>query len=211
MAKIVVDVHEPDEIKKKLKCTVEHLLVGDYMLFGEKGNVVIERKEVNDLVSSIRDNRFWEQLQGLKVLEDEGFKPLVLIEGELWKIFKFRKVNLVQWFGMLQAITVGYGIPVVQTRDRNQTVTFINILDNRLGKAREYVKPVEVKKGGRTPVEQAEDMLCAVDLIGRKKAQDILERYSIHDIVLNPRLLKNIKGIGDKVVSNFMNVINARR
>jgi len=211
MSKIIVDVHEPDDIKESLNCTVEHLTVGDYMLFGERGNVVIERKEVNDLANSVRDNRFWEQLQGLKVLEEGGFRPLVIIEGEVWKVFKFRKMNLSQWFGLQQAITVGYGIPIIQTRDKEQTVTFLKVLDSRLGKAKKYMKPPDVKKSNRTPVEQAEDMLCAVDLIGRKKAQDILARYSIRDIVINPHLLASVKGIGDKVISNFMSVISARR
>lgn len=212
MSKIIVDIHEPEDIKEKLDCIVEHLAVGDYMLIGEKGKVVIERKEINDLVSSLRSNRLWEQLHGLKVLEEEeGFRPLVLVEGEQWKAFKFGKMNLAQWYGLLQAITVGYGIPVVFTKDEGQTVVFLKTLDNRLGRAEKYIKPVTVKKEGRTPVEQAEDMLCALDLIGRKKAQEILTHYSVRELVMKPQLLLGIRGIGEKACKNFVEVINARR
>lgn len=212
MSKIIADIHEPKDIKEELDCIVEHLAVGDYLIIGEKGRVVVERKEVNDLVNSVRDNRFWEQLQGLKVLEEEeGFRPLVLIEGEQWKLFKYRKIKLPQWFGLLQAITVGFGIPVIYTRDRAQTIAFLKILKNRLGREVPYTRPVEIKKGSRTPVEQAEDMLCALDLIGRKKAQEILTYYSIKELVMNPQLLLGIRGIGEKVCKNFIDVINSRR
>jgi len=207
---IVVDVHEPDKIKQKLRCRVESLPAGDYVVFGQRGTVIIERKEVNDFVSSVRDDRLWQQLESIKaVAENEGFRPLLLIEGEPWKVFRFRKVRLPQWFGMLQAVTVGYGIPVMFTRDEDQTVLFIQQLERRLGKT-DHVRSITVKKEGRTPVEQAEDMLCAVDLIGRKKAREILSRYSIREIVNNPGLLYNVKGVGEKVVSNFVSVVNAK-
>ena len=209
---IIIDAREPEEIRKKLKAKTEYLVAGDYHITGERGNVAIERKTLDDFVSSIRSGRLWQQLHSLKVLEEEeGFKPLVLVEGEWWKVFNFRKMNLVQWYGLLQAITIGYGIPVIFTKNMEQTVVFLKTLANRLGRGGKYTKPVTVKKKGRTVVEQAEDMLCGLDLIGRKKAQEILEQYTVKEIVQNPRLLYNIRGIGEKVVANFIRVINARR
>ena len=209
---VLIDVHEPDEIKQQLQGEVTALPAGDYMLFGEKVNVVVERKEIDDFVGSIRSERFWGQLQGIKYLmENENFRGLVLIEGEQWRAFKFRKLTLPQWFGMLQAITIGYGIPVAFTKNTNQTVVFLKTLGNRIEAKREYVRGVAVKKEGRDVLEQAEDMLCMIDGFGRKKARDILKHYSIKEIVINPGLLHNIHGIGQKLYDNFVNVINARR
>ena len=205
---IVIDIYEPEEIKAKLNGRVEKLGVGDYHITGERGNVAIERKTVDDFVSSIRDGRLWEQLALLKHLVD--YQPLLLLEGETWRVFKFRKVTLPQWFGMLQAVSVGYGIPVIQTRNIDQTVLFIRTLHDRLGEAKTYYKPT-VKKGEREPVEQAEDMLVAIDGFGRVKAREVLKHYSIREIVMNPHLLMKVKGVGQKLHDNFVAVVNARR
>ena len=204
---IIIDAREPEEIRKKLKAKTEYLVAGDYHITGERGNVAIERKTLDDFVSSIRDGRLWEQLALLKHLVD--YQPLLLLEGETWRVFKFRKVTLPQWYGMLQAVSVGYGIPIIQTRNVDQTVLFIRTLHDRLGEAKTYYKPT-VKKGEREPIEQAEDMLVAIDGFGRVKAREVLKHYSIREIVMSPHLLRKVRGVGDKLLDNFISVINAK-
>ena len=204
---IIADTHEPREIVEKLKAKTEYLVAGDYHITGQKGNVAIERKTLDDFVSSIRDGRLWQQLALLKHLVD--YQPLLLLEGETWRVFKFRKVTLPQWYGMLQAVSVGYGIPIIQTRNVDQTVLFIRTLHDRLGEAKTYYKPT-VKKGEREPIEQAEDMLVAIDGFGRVKAREVLKHYSIRDIVMNPHLLMKVRGVGQKLYDNFVAVINAK-
>jgi len=204
---IIADVHEPKEIVEKLKAKTEYLVAGDYHITGERGSVAIERKTLDDFVSSIRSGRLWEQLALLKHLVD--YQPLLLLEGETWRVFKFRKVTLPQWYGMLQAVSVGYGIPIIQTRDVTQTVLFIQTLHNRLGEVKEYHRPT-VKKANREPLQQAEDVLCAIDGFGRTRAREVLKHYSIREIVMSPHLLRKVRGIGDKLVSNFISVINAK-
>ena len=205
---IVIDIYEPEEIKAKLNGRVEKLGVGDYHITGERGSVAIERKTVDDFVSSIRDGRLWEQLALLKHLVD--YQPLLLLEGETWRVFKFRKVTLPQWYSMIQSVIIGFGIPVVQVRNSSETVAFIQVLHKRLGVSKSYSKPV-IKKKRRDLLEQAEDVLTAFDHIGREKAKCILQQYSLRDIVLNPSLLYNVRGVGEKIVQNFVDVINAKK
>jgi ERCC4-type nuclease len=63
MEKIVVDSREPNEILELVKklnyfTEVQNLEVGDIQF----GNILIERKDIGDLINSVRDNRLWEQL-----------------------------------------------------------------------------------------------------------------------------------------------------
>ena len=73
---IIIDYREQELIKqitklitfipqfKKLTFKVENLLLGDVVLFDEikgKEEIIIERKSISDLLSSIKDGRYTEQ------------------------------------------------------------------------------------------------------------------------------------------------------
>lgn len=86
---ILIDTREPDTLKEMVKAaalakgieTMESQLPsGDYVLVFSDYTIGIERKEVGDLLNTIRDNRFMSQLAGLM---GNYNTPYLLIEGVL--------------------------------------------------------------------------------------------------------------------------------
>ena len=67
-----LSVRVPDELAAKLSeiaeetdlaCRVQQLPLGDFLIIDENDQaIIIERKRVNDFISSIRSNRLWQQL-----------------------------------------------------------------------------------------------------------------------------------------------------
>jgi ERCC4-type nuclease len=61
------------------------LPIGDYLLVSDSTAVIIERKTVNDFLSSVRSNRLWDQLLRMmkteKVLGYEIKRRILLLHG----------------------------------------------------------------------------------------------------------------------------------
>jgi ERCC4-type nuclease len=75
---------ETDKAFKEIKLISETLLIGDVIIFDEinqKEHIIIERKSINDLLSSIKDGRYEEQSYRLNGLEHNNHNIIYLIEG----------------------------------------------------------------------------------------------------------------------------------
>ena len=68
---------------------VVRLPIGDLLIVGDSGALVVERKTVSDFVSSIRSNRLWDQLLRLmkteQILGYEVKRRLLVIHGGFWE------------------------------------------------------------------------------------------------------------------------------
>jgi len=104
---------------------LKQLLVGDYVC---SGRVCVERKSVNDFLASIFNQRIFGQLQALS----EAFeKPVLIIEGDPGQLFSQRKIHANAIRGMLTAIAVDFGIPIIWTRDAEETAAQVFWIANR--------------------------------------------------------------------------------
>ena len=133
---IIVDYREPDIITNKIKNKkVKKLDVGDYIV----GNLMIERKVPHDFLhypsKSQNRNRFWRQLERMKNLD--GYQPCIAI------VDKHRKSSL-NYIGkhnktvgtklkMFKIILLTYGIPIIQFRNNNEFIRFLEICDKDSG------------------------------------------------------------------------------
>lgn len=132
-----IDCREPPEIKQHFKdaanVTFENLIVGDFLF--ENGNgepkLIVERKSIADLQSSIKDGRFREQRTRLL---ETGVKIIYIIEGKL--------VNDKCVQGALENLALYHNICVLPTASLQQTITTIESLFKKIGQ--EY-NPVESK------------------------------------------------------------------
>jgi ERCC4-type nuclease len=69
---------------KEINIVLETLLVGDVIIYDESTNtdiLIIERKSINDLLSSIKDGRYEEQSYRLNGLDNHNHNIIYLIEG----------------------------------------------------------------------------------------------------------------------------------
>ena len=101
---LLVDTREPLSIKNylnflnqdnKYNIQVQNLEIGDYIIYDEINDIkhiVIERKSLNDLDSSIKDGRYREQSLRLDNLDIHNHNIYYLIEGNIinYKVEKFK-------------------------------------------------------------------------------------------------------------------------
>ncbi len=123
---IIVDHREPAEIKKRLiklgmEIKEEQLDIADYVL---SDTVACERKTGADLISSIIDNRLFEQIDRLIETYDQ---PILIVEN-LETAFertewKKRKKHV---FGALTYIFLRRQVPVVPTTRKSETAILLN-------------------------------------------------------------------------------------
>ena len=82
--------------------------------------VLIERKTVHDFVVSLRDDRLFRQLYALR---GESARPLLIVEGA--DSLPAAGVGAEALRGVLLSVMVGYGIPMLRTRDTGETAVFV--------------------------------------------------------------------------------------
>jgi ERCC4-related helicase len=88
--------------------SLEKLDVGDYLVSNE---LCIEFKTVPDFIDSLIDKRIFSQIKSMKKYK----KQLIILQGEE-DIYTERKLHPNAIRGMLATISVGYGIPILQTK-----------------------------------------------------------------------------------------------
>jgi len=112
---------------KELHPDHEKLDYGDYIVAGR----IIERKTTGDFIGSVLDKRLWNQVDGLKCYTE--LKPTLLIEGSWGYTLKRRNFSYEQVYGLLNSITIDYGIPIIRTTSRKKTVEYFARLVRKLG------------------------------------------------------------------------------
>ena len=75
-----------------IEIDVVSLPIGDVILCDDNGieKVIIERKSISDLASSIKDGRYEEQSYRLNGIPHENHNIMYIIEGDLNKISSFK-------------------------------------------------------------------------------------------------------------------------
>jgi len=124
---LIIDNREPEEVKEGLKNVVskcEQLNVGDYLFQDKEGNVrlVVERKTIADLQSSLKDGRFREQRSRLLEL---NCKIVYIIEG---KLIVDKCVS-----GALENLALYHNICVIPTANLKQTTQVLCSLYKKVG------------------------------------------------------------------------------
>jgi len=222
---IIVD-HRENKLKalldkKKEKITYEskQLDIADIVITSE---VAIERKEGFDFVSSIMDNRLFEQLLRLK---DTYQYPILILEGLNDKVFENTGMKISSIYGALSFISYKLGISVIPTRNLEDTVIVIEriayreqVKDNMPLLSRKAPKELS-KKERRTYIVEG-----LID-IGPKKAKTLIDKYKYPHLVFkaikhtqiiytktgrykgNQGPLKDLTGFGPKFVEKNKKII----
>ena len=99
--KLLVDNREPDELINILKSRIDNielknLELGDFQIIDDDNNInepliIIERKSLSDLLSSIKDGRYNEQSFRLSESLLENSNIYYLVEGDTNKFIKYKK------------------------------------------------------------------------------------------------------------------------
>ena len=178
--KIIADIHEKDSMilaelaeSKEVELIIHPLKIGDYLI----GDIIIERKTVSDLISSMVSKRIIEQLKHMKQYPQQ----LLVIEGDL----ENTNFNPNAIKGFILSIITNYQIPVIFTKDYEDTSRHLIIL------AKQQLKPkTEISLHSRIPKtlkEQKQYILEAFPNIGPAKAKRLLKEFKTIKNTINAK------------------------
>ena len=194
--RIIIDERERKSgIPKLLKdigvnVEIKTLPIGDYIVSHE---TVVERKSINDLISSIFDGRLFDQCNRLK---DHFQFPIILLEGDVDEIESITENPLV-FYGALSTIAIDYKIPIIPTPNASHTAKLLVSLSSR----KESIKGPLLKKIKKSNDVQKQQLsvLCSLPGVGEKIAIRMLEKFESPLKVLSASTkdLAKIPGLGE--------------
>jgi len=108
-----------DKNHESIKYDIEQLDIGDIIV---SKDIAIERKEGSDFISSLMDNRLFEQLLRMK---ETYPKPILILEGLNDNVFENTGMNIKSIYGALAFISYKLEIAVIPTRNIEDTAIAI--------------------------------------------------------------------------------------
>ena len=132
-------------IFKQFVIKSETLPIGDIIICDEKEDkLIIERKSVSDLLSSIKDGRYEEQSYRLNGLEHHNHNIIYLIEGDINRVNRFKTDNSIEKLTLYSAMfSLNYykGFSVQRSFSLEETAIMICNMAYKLGKEATNKKP----------------------------------------------------------------------
>jgi len=175
--KIIIDNRERklmkllEEKHPNIKFETKQLDIADIVI---SEDVAIERKEGFDFVSSIMDNRLFEQCLRLK---ETYTTPILILEGLNDNVFENTGMKISSIYGALAYISYKLGISVIPTRKLEDTAIVIEriayreqIKDGAFILSRKAPKSMSTEERRTFIVEGFVD-------IGPKKAKSLIDEY----------------------------------
>ncbi len=182
---------------------LQQLEVGDYLL---SSRCAIEYKTVSDFVNSLIDGRL---LQQAKELKKTYGRPLYIIEG-MEDMYSVRNIHANAIRGMLAALTVDFGIPVLQTKSSKETAALLAQIAKR--EQDDENKGFSLH-GDRKPIslkDQQEYVVTAFPGVGPTLAKPILKEFkSVKNFVnASEEALRKVPQLGEKKAKQIKDVLD---
>ena len=207
---IYVDDREPEGICRILESLGvpferTRLEVGDYLIKHGSFEVVVERKDIRDYVSSLADGRLFNQLYHLSSSFEKSF---MFIVGDFSLVAD--RIDRRAYLGSLISVALrergGTVIPI-QLRDDEELCLALKYLNSQVESGKLRAVP-RGKKGS-----DATAMLMAIPGIGEEKAKRLLERFGSVYGVVNASVaeLMRVEGIGEKQARRIYNFVRGRK
>jgi len=197
--KVLIDTREKGaNISKKLielgmDVKVKSLPTADIIVSNKIG---IERKTIQDFVNSIIDKRIFTQLKDLK---NNFENPIIILEGKE-DIYSVRNIHPNAIRGMLATIVSSFNIPIINTKDSQDTAEFIKILANREQSNNEKEFAINFSKKPMTTKEQQEFIIESLPGIGPSLSKSLLRKFKKVKNIINADIneLKKVNKMGPK-------------
>jgi len=194
-------IKELIEVDVELK--LEALPNADYILSSRVG---VEVKTVGDFVESIIDGRL---LQQIKSLKNNFERPLLVIEG-LEDIYSVRNVHANAIRGMLAAITVSYGVPILYTKNFKDTASLLNIIAKREQEEVGKDFSLHPQKKAMSIKEQQEYIISSLPGVGSGLSKPLLKHFKSVKNVINAekKELEKVEKIGKKKSEKIKDIVD---
>ena len=101
---------------------VQKLTVCDYIISDRVG---VERKDVRDFISSLKDGRLFNQA---KAMAEAYERPLLILEGRISQALRRTAMKTASIYGALSSIALDHGIYIIPTDDSESTAILLHRL-----------------------------------------------------------------------------------
>ena len=183
---------------------VKQLEVGDFIL---SDNVVVERKTVEDFLSSITDGRLFNQLTSMASNYDA---PLLILEGNPAELFTLRNIHENAIRGILASIALNYRIPILYAQDEEETVKYIYQIAKREQTGKENEIHLRVGRKGLTTKQQQQYVLEGFPMVGPQLARALLAKFGNIRAIVNASVkeLQEVDKMGPIKAHKIHEVLN---
>lgn len=220
LTKLLLSVRD-DTISPRIFLRVETLSIGDIILTDQDGQdkLIIERKTVPDLLSSIKDGRYEEQSYRLASINIPNHHIIYLIEGEISMAY-LDAANKTTAYSSMVSLCYYKGFSVFRSWSVQETAYMIYSMAVKLNRdpcrepfyrtsnesvetspeasAKDYISLVKrVKKDNINSDNIGEIMLCQIPGISSTTARAILKDYKnlprlIHQLREDATVIENL-------------------
>ena len=207
--RIIIDDRErksgiPELIKKiGINAEIKTLPIGDYIVSPE---TVVERKSIQDFMSSIFDGRLFDQCNRLK----QNFEfPIILLEGNVDEIEDIVENPLV-FYGAISTIAIDFKIPIIPTPSASHSAKLLVAMCSRKeSTSGHYLK--KIKKSVDIEKQQL-SVLCSLPGVGEKTALRMLEKFGTPIEAFSASLtdLSKITGLGNERAKKIKKMLNGK-
>jgi Fanconi anemia group M protein len=181
------------------------LEVGDYVVSDRVG---IERKAAEDFLSTFLDGR--DLFSQISDLARAYRRPLLIIEGE--GIYSKRQIHPNAIRGALSTVAIDFGVPVLFTRDEEDTAALISVIAKR-EQAGDLKKEINLHgtKTASTLPEQQEYLVSAISEIGPVVAKNLLQHFGNVERIMKASReeLMEVELVGPKTADRIREVVSA--
>ncbi|MBU2638990.1 MAG: DEAD/DEAH box helicase [Nanoarchaeota archaeon] len=190
-------------VSKGVSVKMQKLMVGDFIVSDRVG---VERKTIADFVDSLIDQRI---LQQAKELKQNFEKPLMIIEGTD-DLYSVRKVHPNAIRGMIAAIAVSFGIPIVHTKNPQDTAELLIAIAKREQKSESSDFTLRTEKKPLTLKEQQEYIVQSFPNVGTQLSRDLLLKFGSVKKIVNASHdeLREVEKIGLKKAEEIRKVVD---
>ncbi len=178
-------------IKLGVQLEFKALKVGDYIV---SDDVAVERKTLNDFVSSIIDRRLFEQARAMK---DSYSRPLLLIENE--EVME-RGISKEAMRGALLSVVLDIGVPALIGRDTADAAETLVAIAKREQRGAPNGPSLKDRRKPQTPDGEREYVVASLPFVEATLAKRLLEAFKTVEGVFSASEedLQKIDKIGPK-------------
>ena len=190
-------------IEQDIELKLDSFPNADYILSSRVG---VEFKTVHDFVESIIDGRLLQQVKNLK---NNFERPLLIIEGTD-DIYSVRNVHANAIRGMLAAITVDFGVPVLYTKNVKDTALMLKTIAKREQEEIGVDFNVHPEKKNLSIKEQQEYIVSSLPGVGTALARPLLKYFKSVKNVVNAeqKQLEEVEKIGKKKAEKIRDILD---
>ena len=207
--RIVIDDREkksgiPDLLKAVgVNIEIKTLPIGDYIVAPE---TVVERKSIQDLISSIFDGRLFDQCSRLK--EHFDF-PIILMEGNVDEIDEIADNPLI-FYGAISTVVIDFKIPIIPTPSATHTAKLLVSMCSRKESTKgPYLK--KIRKSNDLEKQQLSS-LCSLPGVGEKFAVRMLEKFGtpLKVFTATTAELAKVEGLGEVRAKKIKKILESQ-